>query len=282
MITRDSLFMRRAAGRSRWMARVLFSMLCALFVAAPATRAGNREQPEWEPQSPVAVCYPVAGTGHILGPGTRNPIGALAPVFEGDTVVVEHGQVTVVDVRTSERRVLNASTRFVLGRARGRMKREAWERLREALANVLHGPYLRGTGGSVRGVEPCAWPDTVRFASRIPIAFQWCGMHPEPRSIRILWAEGGDTTRFNLEASAVSSGGFEWLSGTSPHEGRARWDLLDARGRRLGGGRFEILAPAAADSARARFLSDARVKQFGPEAELGAALLAASERFYLW
>ena len=85
-----------------------------------------------------------------------------------------------------------------------------------------------------------------------------------------------------LFRSAVSTSGFEWPARLAKHEGRARWSLLGDEGQRLGGGRFEILSAAEADSARVRFLTAAREKRFEHEAELGAALLAASERTYLW
>lgn len=256
--------------------------LLSLGVAHASESVAERER------SPVAVCYPVAGTGRILGRSTCTPIGALSPVFEGDTVLVQQGQVTLVDVRSGARRQIAAHDAFVVPRTRGRVERGHWERLRELLADCLRGPGLHGEGGSVRGEAACFWPDTVRsaddlprFAAGVPLNFEWCGSRLAPRTLRISWSRS-DTVRVELDAASIAMSGVEWPAGVPKREGRARWSLLDAEGHRLGGGRFEILSDAAADAARARFNDAARTVRFEAEATLGAALLAAAEHYYLW
>jgi hypothetical protein len=257
-------------------------LVVAQLFSASALLARDSKKTDLLGEGPIGVCYPVAGTGHIFGRASCTPIGPLSPVFEGDTVVVRQGHVTLVDVRSGERKQLASQESYVLRGGKPTNVRGPWARLGQALNEVLRGPDLRKTGGSVRSVGgSCFWPDSARFAEGVPVTFQWCNVHTEPTVLRLTWA-GGATNRTPLTGRAIGISGMEWPSGVPKHPGRVRWSLLDADGNVLGGGRFEILSPADADSARARFDRAARGNGFDTELGLGAALLAAKEHFYLW
>lgn len=280
----DPLRRESSRSRSRVFTRLLPIAVLLLIQPFTASRllARDSNKADLQGQGPVGVCYPVAGTGHIFGRTSCTPIGPLSPVFEGDTVVVQQGHVTLVDVRSGERKQLASQESYVLKGAKPTTSRGPWNRLGQALNEVLRGPDLRKTGGSVRAVGgSCFWPDSARFAEGVPVTLQWCNVHPEPKVLRLTWI-GGTTTRVPLSDRSIEISGMEWPSGVSKHPGRVRWSLLDAEGNVLGGGRFEILSPAGADSARARFDLAARENGFDTELGLGAALLAAKEHFYLW
>lgn len=268
---------RRVEGIAFWTAIALLAGALAVgrSFAKGDDSAGSQER------AAAAICYPVAGTGHILGRDCR-PIGPLSPVYEGDTVVVHQGNVTVVDMRSGERRPLAAQQSYVIKRIRKPTSHGPWNRLREALNDaILHGHGARATGGSVRGGESCFYPDSARFAEGVPVNFQWCGVRPAPHMLRLVWAQG-DTVRATLDDRAVGMSAMVWPAGVEKRVGRVRWALLDAQGKRLGGGTFEILDDTAAKAARERFESAASATGFDRETGLGAALLAASEHFYLW
>jgi hypothetical protein len=262
---------------------VLVSLLAVLvLLSASSLHAGDRKGGSNASRGAVAICYPVAGTGRILGQGACTPLGSLSPLFEGDTVIVQAGEVGVLDMRSGQRHQLKPAVPFIVKRIKERVEESHWDRLREALMAMAHPDYRR-KGAFVRSGESCLWPDDVRFAQDVPIRFQWCGVRPEPRTLQII-LDGRDTTRIALDAEAIAMSALEWPAQLPVRAGRVRWTLLAADGQRLDerNKRFEILTTAAADSLRAFYTGTARADAFGPEGALGAALLAAEKRLYLW
>jgi hypothetical protein len=250
------------------------STLCSGALPWPAAGA--------EPCLPDGVCHPVQGDGIVLSKGTITPIGPLSPVLIGDRVIVRSGKVTVVDLRSGERQVLAAGSDFVMPTSPTRAPDAWWQRFRQWFRESLSGPRLkRMVGGSVRGGEPSFWPDGERFAPGVPVTLEWYRVCL-PTALRLI-QQGKDTLVVALGDSAANTGGISW-PGASSRSGKVYWSLLDAQGERLGGGRFEILTPAAADSARGFFLAAARDSAPAQEQEktLVAALLAAEKRQYLW
>jgi hypothetical protein len=217
----------------------------------------------------------------VVSKWQRIPIGPLSPVFEGDSVQVESGAITIVDLRMGCRRRLTAPMAYELPRFRALEPQKPWALLMRRLAQALNGPDTRRSGGSVRGARAAFWPDTASFAPGVLIAFRWHGVHPEPARLQLVSA-GRDTVIVDVGEWAKSAGGAPWPESVVPRAGTVRWTLLDAEGERLGGGRFVVLEPAAADSQRAVYLERAGREIGAEEATLGAVLLAAADRFYLW
>ena len=265
---------------SAWAAGRISSLflLVATMALAGAPRAAAQA---YDRSSPVGACYPVEGRGYVVSKGQRIPIGPLSPVFEGDSVQVESGAITVVDLRMGCRRRLTAPMAYELPRFRALEPQKPWSLLMRRLAEALNGPDARRSGGSVRGARAAFWPDTASFAPGVLIAFRWHGVHPEPARLRLV-SGGRDTAVVDVGPWAKSAGGAPWPESVVPRAGTVRWTLLDADGERLGGGRFVVLEPAAADSQRALYLERAGREIGTEEAPLGAVLLAAADRFYLW
>jgi hypothetical protein len=91
-----------------------------------------------------------------------------------------------------------------------------------------------------------------------------------------------DSTRVPLGSDLASDGGVTWPAGLDRQPGRVLWRLLDEDGACVGGGRIEILTEIAADSARAHYHRQAVQTLGATDPDLGAALLAAADRHYLW
>ena len=254
------------------------SLLVVSMAVAGASRVHSQG---YDRSSPVGACYPVEGRGYVVSKGQRIPIGPLSPVFEGDSVQVESGAITVVDLRLGCRRRLTAPMGYELPRFHDLEPQKPWALLMRRLAQALNGPDTRRSGGSVRGARAVFWPDTASFAPGVPVAFRWHGVHPEPSRLRIVTG-GTDTVTVDVGQWAASSGGAPWPDSLVPRAGTVRWALLDSEGERLGGGRFVVLEAAVADSQRVLYRERAGREIGAEEVALGAAILAAADRFYLW
>jgi hypothetical protein len=264
----------RAGRRFRSFPIALFA--CSLLPAMLAWPAGGAEFCQ-----PDGVCHPVQGTGVVISKGVVTPIGPLSPVLSGDRIVVQSGKVTVVDLRTGTQQVLAAGSDIVVLEPPTQKPDEWWTRLRRWFRESLSGSRLKHiAGGSVRGGEPSFWPDGARFAPGVPLTLEWYRVCP-PSALRLVQG-GRDTVVIALGDSTASTGGFPWPGSFPPRSGKVSWTLLDSDGKWLGGGRFEILTPTAADSARSSFLAAARDSLPALEGTLGAALLAAEHRQFLW
>jgi hypothetical protein len=260
--------------------RVLVPLLLALaawslLVTACSADTEGRDGPD-------AVCFPVSGRAVLICvSGTRVPIGPLSVVEAGDRVVVESGFVVVVDFRQGTRRKILAHGEYVLPEAPHPTQLTMWQRLREALERALRGPDQALVGGAVRKTVRSFWPDSGCFAPSSAIVFRWHGACPTSGTLLVVGSRN-DSVAISLGDRLASDGGVPWPSNQKRSPGRVTWKLLDEDGECVGGGSFVILTEAAADSARARYLREAE-RAFGPaEPALGAALLAAADRQYLW
>lgn len=250
-------------------------ILCPMSVALAAMPAADDGEPD-------AVCFPVMGRGTIVTPGgVRLPIGSLSAVMSGDRVQVDSGYVVVSDFRLGTRRRVAAGGRFQLPEARHPKPPSTWELLRQALAQAIHGPDELRQGGAVRGSGHAFWPDTAYFAPTSAIVFRWRGACPAMGTIR-LRDERGDSAIVALDGTLASEGGVAWPATVARTPGRWAWSVHDEDGVCVGGGRFEILTEAQAADARGRYLEQAERKLGAKERDLGAALMAAEDRRYLW
>jgi hypothetical protein len=260
-------------------ARVLWIVLVFLPVMAVAgSPAGPRSSP-----APDGVCYPVNGTGYIVTHvgGLKIPVGTLSPLVEGDSLVVLQGTVTFLDFRTRQSPVYGAGTRLTIPFVKRPDPPAWWKRLEEIVVQSLSGPELERIGGSVRdGGARTFWPDSARFAPQVPVVFEWSGVRPAPTTLRI--CVGTDTTKLEVTAGPSGRGVQLWKLPAPAPEGTITWTLVDSDGESLGGGQFVILAEAAAEAERQRFLQAAgRLEGKGPVG-LSAAVLAEADRAYLW
>jgi hypothetical protein len=266
------------AGRGcrRFFLGLFAGALFSVALAAPS-RGAELNQPD-------GVCHPVQGDGIVLSNGMVTPIGPMSPLLTGDRVIVRSGKVTIVDLRSGDRQVIAAGSEFVMPKPPTRTPDSWWLRLQGWYREIQSdsGHQRRGwiRGGSVRGGEPSFWPDGERFAPDVPPTLEWHRVCP-PSALRLVQV-GVDTVVVALGDSTTNTGGLPWPESFPPRSGRVCWSLLDAHGERLGGGCFEILTPAAADSARGFFLAAARDSAPAQERTLCAALLAARQRQYLW
>jgi hypothetical protein len=201
--------------------------------------------------------------------------------MSGDRVVVDSGFVVVTDFRQGTKRRVLPHDDFVLPDVRRPKPPSAWQLLREALARAVHGPDEMRQGGAVRSTARIFWPDAAFFAPAEPIVFRWRGACPTSGTLLIVRGEA-DSTRVPLGSELASDGGVTWPAGLDRTPGRVLWRLLDEDGACVGGGRLVILTGAAADSARTYYRRQAE-QTLGPtDPDLGAALLAAADRHYLW
>ncbi len=239
-----------------------------------------------EPAIPDGVCYPVNGTGYIVTysdalakDGLKIPIGTLTPLLQGDSLVVETGTITFMDFRNGQSAVFGQGSRLVIPMVVDPDRPSWWQRLEAQVARSLSDPERKRIGGSVRGGQAVFWPDGGRFAMDIPIVFEWWRVRPAPVLLRI---QVGDLeTELTVAQDKPGSGALAWKPSDSDPSGAAVWMLVDRDGDVLGGGAFELLTKETADAERMRFTEAAKsVDAIQPG--LAAAVLAASERLYLW
>jgi hypothetical protein len=263
-----------------------FRRLLPILVAC-AISSGTLVPPaaDAEIAQPDGVCHEVHGTAVVISKGTVTPIGPLSPIRRGDRIIVRSGKVTIVDLATGTWQTLAAGSDFTMPEIFGKPSESPLDRftslLRQWFYRSLSGPRLkRIVGGSVRGGEPSFWPDGECFAPDVPPTLEWYRVCP-PSALRLVQG-GADTLVVALGDSAASTGGLQWPEALPLRSGRVTWSLLDAHGERVGGGRFEVLTPAVADSARGVFLAAARDSLPKQSGTLVAAVLAAQQHQYLW
>lgn len=231
---------------------------------------------------PAGVCFPVQGTGYTISrvDNLRIPLGTLSPLVAGDSLVVLTGSITFVDFRTGESAIYGAGTRLTVATG-SRPKPPSWvKRLEDHIMRSLHGPERDRVVGSVRGGECACWPDSARFAPGVPVVLEWAGVAPPPAVLRISTA--ADTTEVPLGEDEPAQGVWTWKPENPVTPGEVVWDLLDSRGERLGGGRFDVLTPAAAEQERRRFLRLASELFEAEVVGLSSSVLAEADRAYLW
>jgi hypothetical protein len=255
------------------------ALFSCLALAAGLARAQDPE----DSFGPAGVCYPVEGEGYMVPQDEplRIPIGTLSPLYTGDSLVVLSGSITFYDFRTGEQPTFGGGTRMVIPPVFVQARPSWWDRLRDRIFAGLNDPELTRVSVSVRDPSmPAFWPDSARIAPDLSITFQWSGVNPPPAALWVL--AGPDTLGYPVAPSVDGHGVFVRPAEKPLRPGAAKWVLLGEGNVMLAERGFVVLTPAEAESERRRFLQAAETTD-GPESPgFRAAVLAKSERTFLW
>jgi hypothetical protein len=273
----------RCTPGSRPRSRSLFAWLLLLLVLGVGVAAAEAPKAQRSSPAPDGVCYPVHGTGYIVTAvgGLKIPIGTLSPLVAGDSLIVQTGTVTFLDFRTGQSPVYGAGSHLTIAPVKRPKPPPWWQRLEDHIVRSLSGPEKERIVGSVRwGGMPAFWPDGARFAPGVPCTFEWGGVHPAPAFLQV--CANGDTTECAVAEQSSGRGVFVWHPPAPVFAGPVTWVLLDAARDTLGGGRFVVLTPEAAEAERQRFANEASSLGSGEPQGLTAAVLAEADQAYLW
>ena len=231
-----------------------------------------------DPHPPAVIVEDVSGRAWIRGPSGAVRAGVLSGLKVLDTLVVETGGATIVDLRTGARSTLGARSRLPIVETVARPEPGFVERFQQLLHDFdIHGNRTRKTGG-VRG-DGVLTPDGESVSAPALKVLCWTGV-PGVRFVAVANARG-DSIMVPFSAPA-GSGAWDWPSAVPRMPGVARWHLLAARDERLVSAQMIVLTNAGAESLRVRYLAEAARRAPAPERQLMARLLAAIDGYRLW
>lgn len=250
--------------------------LAVVQVSAAAPGEGS------SPEIPDGVCYPVNGSGFIYrasgsGDLDKLPIGPFSAIFEGDSLVIEAGTVTVIDFRNRQRSDYGKDTRFKIPYVIDPNAPKQWEEIKRRLREVFRDRIDYETSASRAGVLKL-WPDEgVEFAPDVPITLTW-SVDTTATAIQIVSSNG--RKKQDILASEVAKREVAWHPDVMP-SGEVSWAILDADGEPILTGEFKVLTPAQADEKRKMYRAQATGSGSMP-LDLEAAMRALADRAYLW
>lgn len=255
--------------------------LCLLLLAviqaqaAPPTEGSTTEIPD-------GVCYPVNGSGFIYrvaasGDMEKLPIGPFSAIFEGDSLVIDSGTITVLDFRNRQRSDFGVHSKYKIPHVIDLNAPKQWEEIKRRLREVFRDPSGYETSASRAGVLKL-WPDDgVEFAPDVPITFTWSA-DTTVTAIRIESSNG--RTEQPVSESDAAAREVAWRPAVMP-SGAVVWSILDSDGEPLLTGTFKVLTPTQAEEKRKMYRSQSTGRG-SMSIDLEAAMRALADRVYLW
>jgi hypothetical protein len=231
-------------------------------------------------EEPVGLIRAAEGTGYVESGASpsRRRAEPFVPLMADDTVVVEAGTVTVVDLRSNQEQRLGAGSKFVMPRSVGVRDSSLYGTLVATLKSIVREPEQLGIGAA-RGDEMRPWPNGVQFASGAYITFRWPATL-RPATFRLHGPRHqGSPILYRLDNPSNS---MPWPNEVPRVPGKYAWVIVGQdESEQLGIGVFEILSETAAAEKRRQYLEQAQALFSGAQKELGAELLAAKDRCFL-
>jgi len=243
-----------------------------------------------EPDLIAGTFEAVDGIAWVTTGGSRYPASPVGAIMAGDTITVETGQVTVFDLRSQKRYALGAPSVFPMPLSQELPKlglSEKWD----IFWRTVRRPRSCTAGVRSAGGIPDCWPNGEIFAITSTILFDW-GLPkdfvgtPVWRSRRqgrqiVFFSEDGDTNIFSL-TEQDTLGVKRCPPDLLKVPGIMNWYLVDDQGTGICGGSFTILSRAATETARKHYLELASPDFPDSLQTVGASLLAAADRKFIW
>ncbi len=234
------------------------------------------------PNDPAGLIRAISGSAFVeFGSNRERRLAEpFVPLMAGDTVIVESGSVTIVDLRSNQEQRLGAGSKFVMPRSMAVSDASLYEKLVKTFREAFREPEQIAIGAA-RGGDPglVVSPNGARFSPDAHINFQWKPTSILPAVFRLRGPKDGETPLEYRRENPPNP--MLWPNDVRRIPGEYIWEILGRDyGAVLASARFEVLSETAAAEKRAHYERQA-AGLFPTQRELGAELLAAKDGYFL-